>query len=441
MSTTVTYEGGTIATVNNNTKTLQTAGKYLTDDITLVDVSGDGAVSVHQDENGYLVLAPSGDGFAELDEDADVCFWDYDGTLVYSYTFGEIAQMTELPPPPDHSNDRIPLTFQYWNWDLADLKALTYPMDVGAVYYPTDGKMRWTYRLNNRTGLTCSFTTSQTTSITINWGDGTPDELWGTNETNGANPTHTYSAPGTYECTWTGDGRPSSRMRTEGNDALVGTFYVGGSGNNTVWLSAYWANAFEGSSLEYVIGYTRSPENGTFSNMPYLKAFVFGKGFTWTGQGTFRNSRNMKICCFSSSMNDSNANTTSEYLLTGSAVKRVRLPSSFICGRFFLQEARILEFFNGDASYYRNCKYCYGLRRVVIKGNINSEVFYGCPIEEIWCGLDEPPTLGSVDCFNKMLTSAKIHVKATALTAFQTATNWSTYAGNMVGDWTANPDR
>jgi hypothetical protein len=39
MSTTVTYEGSTIATVNNNTKTLQTAGKYLTDDITLVDVS------------------------------------------------------------------------------------------------------------------------------------------------------------------------------------------------------------------------------------------------------------------------------------------------------------------------------------------------------------------------------------------------------------------
>lgn len=46
MSTTVTYEGSTIATVNNNTKTLQTAGKYLTDDITLADVSGASAVSL-----------------------------------------------------------------------------------------------------------------------------------------------------------------------------------------------------------------------------------------------------------------------------------------------------------------------------------------------------------------------------------------------------------
>ena len=39
MSTTVTYKGNTIATVENNTKTLLTAGKYCEDDITLVDAS------------------------------------------------------------------------------------------------------------------------------------------------------------------------------------------------------------------------------------------------------------------------------------------------------------------------------------------------------------------------------------------------------------------
>lgn len=40
MSTTVTYKGNTIATVENNTKTLTTQGKYLEDNITLTDVSG-----------------------------------------------------------------------------------------------------------------------------------------------------------------------------------------------------------------------------------------------------------------------------------------------------------------------------------------------------------------------------------------------------------------
>ena len=58
MSTTVTYKGNTIATVNNNTKTLKTAGKYMEDDVTLVDVSGGAsAISVidELDVNGGTI--------------------------------------------------------------------------------------------------------------------------------------------------------------------------------------------------------------------------------------------------------------------------------------------------------------------------------------------------------------------------------------------------
>lgn len=50
MSTTVTYKGNTIATVNNNTKTLKTAGTIMEDDITLVDVSSGGGGTVTWDE-------------------------------------------------------------------------------------------------------------------------------------------------------------------------------------------------------------------------------------------------------------------------------------------------------------------------------------------------------------------------------------------------------
>ena len=42
MSATVTYKGETLTTVENATKTLDTAGKYLEDDITLVDVTSGG---------------------------------------------------------------------------------------------------------------------------------------------------------------------------------------------------------------------------------------------------------------------------------------------------------------------------------------------------------------------------------------------------------------
>lgn len=57
MSTTVTYKGNTLTTVNNTTKTLKTAGKYMEDDITLVDDSITG--SVYQDGDGYLVIDDS----------------------------------------------------------------------------------------------------------------------------------------------------------------------------------------------------------------------------------------------------------------------------------------------------------------------------------------------------------------------------------------------
>lgn len=46
MATTVTYKGQTLATVENQTKTLQTAGTWCEDDFTLTDVTSGGGISV-----------------------------------------------------------------------------------------------------------------------------------------------------------------------------------------------------------------------------------------------------------------------------------------------------------------------------------------------------------------------------------------------------------
>lgn len=50
MSSTVTYKGNTLATVNNNTKVLKTAGKYLEGDITVVDVTSTGTTINNQNK-------------------------------------------------------------------------------------------------------------------------------------------------------------------------------------------------------------------------------------------------------------------------------------------------------------------------------------------------------------------------------------------------------
>ena len=39
MSTTVTYKGATLTTATNQTRVLETAGKYMEDDVTIVDVT------------------------------------------------------------------------------------------------------------------------------------------------------------------------------------------------------------------------------------------------------------------------------------------------------------------------------------------------------------------------------------------------------------------
>lgn len=42
MSTSITYKGSVIATVDNNIKTLKTAGKYLEADVVLTEITTDG---------------------------------------------------------------------------------------------------------------------------------------------------------------------------------------------------------------------------------------------------------------------------------------------------------------------------------------------------------------------------------------------------------------
>ena len=366
-----------------------------------------------------------------FDENDDICFWDYDGTPLYSYSFEEIQAMESLPPAPDHSHDTIPLTFLEWNWTLSDLQSLTVPMDVGACYYPTDDKMHWTYRLNDVTGLTCSFTTTQTTDVVIDWGDGTV-EHWGSSTENGANPTHTYSNNGVYHCSWDGNGRPSSNMRTEGNDAVVGTFYVG-SKNNDMWLGSYWQNTFNNTSVEYIVGLTRTIPTWGFSSMKYLKFFVMGKSAD-TNTSAFQNCKSLKLVCFPNIQG-----AGSDNLLGGSNAKRIRFAPQFTTSRFVSANNPSLEFFSHTLIGYGSFASCSSLRRVVIHGDIDNGAFKDSPIEEVWCGLNEPPTMTSSDSFNAMPASGIIHVKASALNAFKTATNWSVYADHMVGDWTHNP--
>lgn len=106
-----------------------------------------------------------------IPEENEVNFYDYDGTLLYSYTLEESNALTELPAPPAHEG----LVFDGWNWDLENVQALTYPMDIGACYQTDDGSTRFYVKIDeNLSSLTLSINLNG--SYEIDWGDGTEKE-------------------------------------------------------------------------------------------------------------------------------------------------------------------------------------------------------------------------------------------------------------------------
>ena len=117
-------------------------------------------------------------------EEKDVNFYDYDGTLLFSYTIPEAQALTELPTPKGHSG----LIFDGWNWDYEDVIALDYPMNIGAMYRTDDGKTRLYLKVEEPTSISLSFKNNDTGTVTVDFGDG---EVVETSETTPVLP-HRY---------------------------------------------------------------------------------------------------------------------------------------------------------------------------------------------------------------------------------------------------------
>lgn len=116
-------------------------------------------------------------------EEKDINFYDYDGTLLFSYTIPEAQALTELPTPKGHSG----LIFDGWNWDYEEVIALDYPMNIGAMYKTDDGKTRLYLKVDEPTSISLSFQNLGT--ATVDFGDG---EVVETSETKPVLP-HTYA--------------------------------------------------------------------------------------------------------------------------------------------------------------------------------------------------------------------------------------------------------
>lgn len=138
----------------------------------------------------------TGGGSAPAEEvkEKDVNFFDYDGTLIASYTEAEAKALTSLPTPPVHSG----LVFQGWNYTLEEVKANAEMADIGALYTTDDGATRLEIEIasESRKDMKICFFQSKQSGVLIDWGDGNNERSAAV--TGPTFATHDYEATGHY---------------------------------------------------------------------------------------------------------------------------------------------------------------------------------------------------------------------------------------------------
>ena len=128
---------------------------------------------------------------------SDVIFYDYDGTVVTSYSAADFANLSAMPANPTHTG----LTAQGWNWSLSDAKtyvAAYGKLNIGQMYITSDGKTRLYYVIpKDSLTLDLYLTLYDDTELDVDWGDNSEHTTW-TSEDGDSNKSHEYSDGGRY---------------------------------------------------------------------------------------------------------------------------------------------------------------------------------------------------------------------------------------------------
>lgn len=177
--------------------TIDTNRSYAIQGQTLQDICDSVSNSTGSEDVPVSMIPKMIDGINLKYEDIkDVMFMDYNGDLLYSYDKQDfIDNVTALPAGPTwHSN----LTFQEWNWDLADIKTeltKTGACCIGACYTTKDGASHFYIDIEDVRDLSIVMYISRISStVSVDWGDGTSNSY---SSNQGA--IHTYSDLGKYD--------------------------------------------------------------------------------------------------------------------------------------------------------------------------------------------------------------------------------------------------
>ena len=396
---------------------------------------------------------------------ADVTFYDYDGTVVTSYSAADFANLTEMPANPTHTG----LTAQGWNWSLADAKAYVadYGMlNIGQMYITSDGKTRLHIKLEDGR-LTPYLNLGVNGTCDIDWGDSsTHDTLTGTSTTTAASVQHTYAVAGEYTIVldpgqgyigfvkWgvlSYAGASNSEINKTYRRAVCGAELGGGiteivesafSGCTRTYITSphgvlsIGGSAFVGvfSNVVIIPDTVTSIGNSVFSGATIRDTVCFTNSTTSFGNSLFANSRLGGVLTLPPGVTD-----LSTYFFNCSALSSVTIPSGVtsIGGNAFSNCSALssVTIPSGVTSIGGSAfAYCSALPSVTIPSSVTSiggSVFVACyALGFIKFESTTPPAVENSAAFSSLPTDCIIYVPAGHLADYTGATNYpssSTY--------------
>lgn len=432
----VVYAGKTLIDLTEDTVTPAT----LKSGVTAHDASG-------AKITGTLDTAPP--------KESDINFWDYDGTLFYSWTLAELTTKTELPPLPSHDG----LVCQGWNWTLQDIKDAGRELDIGALYITDDGKTRLYVDVDTETwdDFVLNYWQSTRNATTVDWGDGTTPETL--NKDSYVEHRHVYASSGSYVITmsvkdgktmWLGrDGRMliAKGETDSGRCAMLRRVEVGAravrtdpqcfrncAGLESISLpqttKVYASRSFEMcTQLRVLIAADMEEIRQSFYNCVNLRAIASTKGQTQGNNYAISNTAARQINFDITAANQAQA------------LERVHIKAvNGQVGDFSLCRSLVEVTIPADATTFVAAAFLgdNALRRVTCLGDIASipaQVFQRCyPLRFVdLTHCTAVPTLANVNAFDQTHPQLEIRVPASLADAWKAATNWSSLADHIVG--------
>jgi hypothetical protein len=379
----------------------------------------------------------------------DINFYDYDGTLLYSYTVKDAQELTELPKLPTQEG----LICQGWNYDLETIKAHNRALNIGATYITDDGKTRLYIKIaaEGRMDVPLYFNQNVTNGVTIDWGDGSATQTL--DGTGNVNTTHTYASIGEYVISLeVADGCTLGLGHNSSQYCVMGKY-----GDWEAYVTLY-RNRLK--KVEIGNGVTRI-NNYAFQYCYNLESIVIPNGVTSIVNHAFYYCDNLASIVIPNSVTSISFNVFQNCYKLAS----VSIPDTTNIGNYVFSSCYNLESIvipNGVTSITNQIfNFCRSLSSVTMSNNvktITSSAFAGCynltniaipnSVTKIETTVFQNcygmkfydfsqhtyvPTLSNTNAFNGIPSDCEIRVPMALVDEWKAATNWSTYADKIVG--------